>query len=150
MKTLGTHHTAMNFRFHSSAAWIAIWILIAGRSVRSGRLLADDWPQWRGPNRDGISAEKGWSADWPAEGPKQLWKGKVGVGYSSLAVSDGRLYTMGNINETDHVSCLDANTGQELWKHSYPCSSRDPNGYPGTRCTPTVDSSRVFTVSREG
>jgi outer membrane protein assembly factor BamB len=103
-----------------------------------------------GPNRDGISAEKGWSAHWPAEGPKQLWKGKVGVGYSSVAVSNGRLYTMGNIDETDHVFCLEANTGKEVWKHSYPCSSRDPNGYPGTRCTPTVDGSRLFTVSREG
>src|SRR5438093_390618 len=111
---------------------------------------ADDWPQWRGPHRDGISAEKGWSTHWPAGGPKQLWKAKAGVGYSSMAVSNGRLYTMGNTAETDHVLCLDANTGNEIWRHSYPCASRDPNGYHGTRCTPAVDGGRIYTVSREG
>jgi outer membrane protein assembly factor BamB len=111
---------------------------------------ADDWPQWRGPKRDGISQEKGWLTQWPDEGPKQLWQADVGVGYSSFSVSEGRVYTMGNVEEKDYVYCLDANTGKEIWKYSYDCSSSDPNGYPGTRCTPTVDGNRVFTVSREG
>src|SRR4051794_13651514 len=57
---------------------------------------------------------------------------------------------MGNVNETHHVLCLDANSGTEFWDYSYPCSSEDPNGYPGTRCSPTVDGERVYTVSREG
>jgi len=89
---------------------------------------ADDWPQWRGPDRDGISKETGWLANWPADGPKKLWEGSVGVGYSSSAVSKGRLYTMGNVVENDIVSCFDAETGKLEWKHEYPCLSRDPNG----------------------
>lgn len=109
-----------------------------------------DWPQWRGPKRTGISEETGWSATWPAEGPKRVWNASVGIGYASMSVSQGKVYTMGNVGEVDHVYCLDANTGKELWDHSYPCSSEDPNGYPGTRCTPTVDGDRVYTVSREG
>lgn len=112
--------------------------------------IADDWPQWRGPNRDGISLEKGWKAQWTAEGPKQLWKVNVGIGYSSMSVANGRIFTMGNVSEVDHVYCLDANTGKEIWKHSYPCSSKDPNGYPGPRCTPTVDGKFVYSVSRDG
>ena len=112
--------------------------------------LADDWPQWRGPNRDGISKESGWLANWPAEGPKKLWEASVGVGYSSFSVSKGKLYTMGNVAENDIVSCFDAGTGKLEWKHEYPCLSKDPNGYHGTRCTPTVDGGLVYTLSRQG
>ena len=112
---------------------------------------AEDWPQWRGPNRNGISQETGWQAAWPQEGPRRVWEASgLGIGYSSLAVSQGRVYTMGNIDEVDHVFCLDAQTGKVLWDHHYPCSSKDPNGYRGTRCTPTVDDGRVYTVSRQG
>jgi outer membrane protein assembly factor BamB len=109
-----------------------------------------DWPRWRGPNFDGISPETGWLTQWPAEGPRQLWKANVGIGYSSFSVANGRLYTMGNTEETDSIYCLDAATGRELWRHSYPCSSKDPNGYPGPRSTPTVDGERVYAVSRNG
>lgn len=109
-----------------------------------------DWPRWRGPAIDGISKETGWQAQWPQGGPKRLWEGKVGVGYSSFSVSQGRVYTMGNVKEIDTVFCFDAESGKELWKHEYPCTSKDPNGYHGTRCTPTVDGDRVYTVSREG
>src|SRR5436190_22057417 len=111
---------------------------------------ADDWPQWRGKNRDGISSERGWRTDWPAEGPKKLWENEVGIGYSSCSVSKGRLYTMGNVNEEDRILCFDARSGKLIWKHAYPCSSKDPNGYLGTRCTPTVDGKYVYTVSRQG
>jgi outer membrane protein assembly factor BamB len=112
--------------------------------------LADDWPQWRGPNRDGISHESAWLATWPPEGPGRLWQASVGIGYSSFAVSHGRLYTMGNVAETDTVFCLNALTGKPIWKHEYACPSKDPNGYHGTRCTPTVDGDRVYTLSRHG
>ncbi len=112
--------------------------------------FAEDWPQWRGPNRDGLSKETGWLAAWPAEGPKKLWEGSVGIGYSSFAVSKGRLYTLGNIADKDNVFCFDAETGKLKWKHEYPCLAKDPNGYHGTRCTPTVDGEFVYTLSRHG
>lgn len=109
-----------------------------------------DWPQWRGPKRNGISAEKDFIAQWPKEGPRRLWPAKVGIGYSGVSVVGGRLYTMGNVSDVDHVMCLDVGTGKLVWDYKYPCAAADPNGYPGPRCTPTVDGSLVFTVSRYG
>jgi outer membrane protein assembly factor BamB len=127
------------------------------RSLISALLLstlshaaAFDWPQWRGPNRDGISSEKDWNFNWPTAGPKQLWKANVGVGYSTVSVSKGRLFTMGNTADVDAVWCLDAETGKQVWKHTYSCPATDPNGYHGTRSTPTIDDDRVYSLSRQG
>ncbi|TAN36336.1 MAG: alcohol dehydrogenase [Verrucomicrobia bacterium] len=111
---------------------------------------AADWLQWRGPTRDGISAETTWSAQWPASGPAQHWKLNVGTGCSSVVVAQGRLFTMGNSNDTDTVYGLDAASGQALWKYAYPCPL-DPHlfeGGPGA--TPTVDGDHVYTLSRAG
>src|SRR5437879_1160760 len=58
------------------------------------KVVAGDWPQWRGPNRDGVSRETGLLASWPEKGPKQLWKADAGAGYSSLAVAGGRAYCL--------------------------------------------------------
>jgi outer membrane protein assembly factor BamB len=110
--------------------------------------LALDWWQWRGPNQDGVSTETGWEV-WGAEGPKQVWKTSVGTGYSTVAVSDGRLYVMGNRDKMDTIYCLDAKTGEKIWKHSYPCAA-EGDGHPGTASAPTVYGKVVYTVSREG
>lgn len=111
---------------------------------------AADWPGWRGPSRNGISPETGLQWSWPAEGPKVLWKGAVGRGFSSFAVVQGRVYTLGNQDNTDTVFCLEAATGRELWRYAYPCPL-DPlahEGGPGS--TPAVQNDRVYTVSKAG
>ncbi|MEQ1859536.1 MAG: PQQ-binding-like beta-propeller repeat protein [Chthoniobacteraceae bacterium] len=112
------------------------------------------WPQWRGANRDGISSEAGWRKDWPAGGPRSLWRVKVGEGMSSSVVVDGRLFTQGNDGEdTENLFALDAATGEELWKHSIACATAAhampivPNG-PGA--TPTVVEMHIFALTREG
>ncbi len=69
---------------------------------------------------------------------------------SSVSLSNNRVYTMGNVDNTDHIICLNAFTGAQLWRYSYPCSPVDPQGYNGPRCTPTVDARLVYTVSRLG
>ncbi|MBI3874659.1 MAG: PQQ-binding-like beta-propeller repeat protein [Verrucomicrobia bacterium] len=109
-----------------------------------------DWPQWRGPRRDGVSKETRWNWDWPKNGPRRLWSQKVGIGWSGVSVANGRVFTMGNVLDLDHVVCLDAATGQILWDFPYFCLAADANGYPGPRCTPTVDGQLVFSLSRNG
>ncbi|MFC1714229.1 PQQ-binding-like beta-propeller repeat protein [Candidatus Poribacteria bacterium] len=108
---------------------------------------ATDWHRWRGPNRDGISSEGGWSSTWPEDGPEILWKVSVGLGYSSVSVSNGRVYTMGNVKNKDTVYCLNADTGDVVWEHSYECKQ---GSWEGTRIAPTVDGDRVYTLSRGG
>lgn len=109
-----------------------------------------EWPRYRGPDMNGISPCTGWSTDWPDAGPKQLWKSNVGIGFSSMSVTGGKLFTMGNRDDEDHVYCLDAETGETVWHYSYP-SPLSPNLYEGgPNATPTVDSDRVFTLGRHG
>jgi outer membrane protein assembly factor BamB len=118
--------------------------------VLSLTALADDWPRWRGPNVNGISAESRWLDTWPPDGPTIAWRATVGTGFSCVAVSQGRLYTLGNADDKDTVYCLDAATGRPFWKHAYE-AARDPNLFEGgPTATPTVDGQRVYTLSRRG
>lgn len=111
---------------------------------------ADDWPNWRGPNHNGVSTETGWTAQWPAEGPRRLWKASVGVGFSTVSVANGRAYTMGNKGDMDSIYCFDSKTGKVLWKQSYRCAL-DPHYYEGgPSATPTIDGNSVFTISKTG
>ncbi|MCE9605563.1 MAG: PQQ-like beta-propeller repeat protein [Planctomycetia bacterium] len=109
-----------------------------------------DWPGFRGPNRNGISTETEWLKQWPAEGPKRLWSAQVGLGYSSVAVADGKAYTLGNRDGNETVYCFDAATGRELWKYSYPCDLVANLHLGGPGATPTIDGDRVYTVSKQG
>ncbi|MFC1671665.1 PQQ-binding-like beta-propeller repeat protein [Planctomycetota bacterium] len=107
----------------------------------------DDWPHWGGPNWNGVSAETTWKPEALSKGPKVLWETNVGNGYSAMAVTGTRLYTMGNTKNKDAVFCLNADDGKEIWKHTYPCQGGQ---YPGPRSTPTVEDGRIYTVSYEG
>ncbi len=111
---------------------------------------ADDWPHWRGPRRNGVSAETDWRDRWPASGPRVAWKAAVGTGYASFAVAAGRVYTLGNADHTDTVFCLDAETGKALWSHAYPSDLGDRYFAGGPTSTPTVDGDRVYTLGRWG
>jgi outer membrane protein assembly factor BamB len=110
---------------------------------------AEDWPQWRGPNRDGISTEKAWS---PAGQAEALWTKQVGLGYSTMSITDGRLYTIGFDGEAgrDVVLCLDALSGEELWRHTYPANKMAKFHGGGSLTTPSVEGNDVYVFSREG
>ena len=126
---------------------------IASLAVGVRMAAGADWPNYRGPNHDGISRETDWQSRWGDAGPAVLWKNSIGVGFSTTAVANGRGYTMGNTardNTTDIVFCFDAETGKEIWRHSYPCPLL-PNSYEGgTLSTPTVDNGKVYTLSKIG
>ncbi len=110
---------------------------------------AADWPVYRGPTYDGISAETGWFK--AGASPKVVWSARVGVGFSSMAVANGRVYTMGQLTkDRDTVSCFDAKTGKKEWGFTYGCP-RNPKLYEGgPNATPTVDGDRVYVVSKVG
>jgi outer membrane protein assembly factor BamB len=122
-------------------------MLVIGMMLLASAASADDWPGWLGPGRSGVSAEKGWNPKALGGGAKVLWQKEVGVGFASVAIIDGRLYTVGNDKGTDTIWCLDAGDGKVIWKHSYAC---DPGQHPGPCATPTVDGERVYVFSRQG
>jgi outer membrane protein assembly factor BamB len=114
--------------------------------------LADDWPNFRGPNWNGISTETRWDSaalgrDLRAEPPNIEWVVEVGKGYTSVAVRGRTLYTIGNDRDVDTVYCIDSRSGSVRWEYSYDCRQ---GNYPGPRATPTIDGDRLYTVSQVG
>ena len=78
--------------------------------------LGQDWTQWRGPNREGISSETGLLKQWPESGPKVVWQvDTVGVGYSSPSIKGGKIFTQGDLHGVEHAICLNAEDGRVLW-----------------------------------
>ena len=150
--TLGPvgHQNFGTMNWKPSAAMFAGATLAAALFAIPAPGHAADWYRYRGPDMNGISRETGWLTKWPDEGPRQLWKAAVGAGFSSVTVSQGRLYTQGNTQDKDTINCLDAKTGAVLWQYTYSCPL-DPKFYEGgTSATPTVDENRVYTISKSG
>jgi outer membrane protein assembly factor BamB len=111
---------------------------------------AADWPQWRGPNRDGISKETGLLKQWPEQGPTLAWKATgAGNGYSSMAVSAGRIFTMGVRGDREYVIAFDVATGKEVWATPNGRVYRNDRG-DGPRGTPTVDGERLYALGGNG
>src|SRR5690242_11873064 len=122
------------------------FLLVVGVLAFAFTCRADDYPQWRGPHRDGISNEKGLLKQWPKEGPKLLWKvTNAGSGYSTPAVVGDRLYLLGNEGlEKEFVAALAVADGKQVWLTALGKVGRpkqSPN-YPAARSTPTIDGDR--------
>jgi outer membrane protein assembly factor BamB len=112
-------------------------------------MAATDWPQWRGPRRNGISLETAWWARWPSNRPPRVaWRAQVGRGHASVSVSGGRAFTAGWNGREETLFCFDARTGQRLWARSY--AATPVFQWPGPRGTPTVEGDTVFTLSQHG
>ncbi len=110
----------------------------------------EDWPQWRGPHRDGLSAEKNLLKSWPQGGPPLAWKaGGAGEGYSSFAVAGGRIFTLGARGDREYVVALDAATGKRLWEVDHGRRFTNDRG-DGPRSTPTVDGGRLYVFGASG
>jgi len=123
-------------------------VLFVSSTLLAGAATTGDWPQWRGPDRDGLSKETGLLKQWPAGGPALAWKiTGVGVGYSSVSVAGGRIYTMGDGNETSMLHCLDAKDGKILWSSKV---GGIGGNYPGTRCTPAISDGLVIGIGQHG
>ena len=113
-------------------------------------LMAADWPQWRGPNRDGISTETGLLASWPSGGPKVVWKiSGLGSGYSSFSIVNGRMYTQGQRGNQEFVLALDVKTGNKIWETVTSRNFENDRG-SGPRGTPTFDNGKLYAMTGEG
>lgn len=109
-----------------------------------------DWPQWRGPHRDGIARENGLLSSWPKDGPRRVWQASTGPGYSSVAVADGRAYTLVQDGDNEAVVCWNADNGAELWRVRNPGKFQNAESGVGPHSTPSVHEGKVYTVGALG
>ena len=124
--------------------------MVSSLALAGSTLVADDWPQWRGPRRDGVSAERGLLKQWPSGGPPLAWQARgAGEGYSSMAVANGRLITLGARAGTEYVIAFDTASGKRLWEASNGRRFNNDRG-DGPRGTPTVDGDRVYAFGSSG
>lgn len=117
-----------------------------GADPKSG----EDWPQWRGPQRDNISKTKGIANDWQAKPPSLDWRlDGMGAGYASVSIAGDRLYTTGNVGNAQAVVAVDLKSHSVAW--TTPVTDSSPkHGYEGSRCTPTIDGDRLYVISSNG
>ena len=135
----------MNVAFAISAA-----LLIS----TAAHLGAEDWPQWRGPNRDDVSLEKDLLQSWPDRGPTSVWTNEnSGLGYAGFSIVGDRLYTMGLEQSSDSpksfVLCLNSGDGTEVWRTEIDDQFSNDWG-DGPRSTPTYSDGKLFTLSASG
>jgi len=132
--------------FLSSVTVMQRFVLVVSIAVTCiASINADDWPQWRGPNRDAISKERGLLQSWPAEGPRVKWKSEaLGNGYASVVVSNGLLHTIGSESGTIFAYGMEAQTGKILWKTRIGESSRH------ALSTPTIDGDYLYALDPDG
>ncbi len=111
--------------------------------------VAGEWPRFRGPAADGVSAETKLAAAWPEQGPAVLWRASLGSGYSGLSVAGGRVYTMFGSGDSEFVVALGAADGKEVWRFRIDKLWRDRQG-DGPRSTPTLHDGTLYAVSAGG
>lgn len=127
--------------------------LVSSAVLLSGNGITADWPQYLGPNRNGISTESGLLNEWPESGPTLDWTfSDAGVGFSSMTIANGRLYTCGARGEQEFLICVDLKTGKEIW--SAPIGELfnfDGNQWgAGPRSTPSVSDGKVVALGGGG
>ena len=126
-------------------AALAALLLLPGSAA-----AGEDWPQWRGPNRDGVSLETGLRQAWPDGGPPLIFRADgLGAGYSTVAVADGRIHTQGMSSGREWVIALNAETGAQLWSTPHADAYRDGRG-DGPRGVPTVVDDKVYALGARG
>ncbi len=142
------------FRNGSLANAVTATVLVWGFSVdltsaEPGSGSTADWPQWRGPNRDGLAPTSHIAKAWTEAGPKQVWRRPLGEGFSGISVSGSRAYTMYATQNNEYVVCLNTTDGSEVWSLRTGAKFMEGHGN-GPRCTPTIDGDRIYTMGASG
>lgn len=116
----------------------------------SAAVPAAYWTDFRGPLRDGHYRERPILTDWPAGGPKPIWKQPVGGGYASFVIARGRAFTIEQRGPQEVVVAYDVATGRELWTNAWTAAFRELMGGDGPRATPTWSESHVYALGAQG
>ncbi|HUJ21779.1 MAG TPA: PQQ-binding-like beta-propeller repeat protein [Bryobacteraceae bacterium] len=120
------------------------------RSVVSAPANPPEWPQWRGPERSGVSSETGLAKSWPSAGPRALWSiSNLGEGYGSLAIKGDRVYVQGVARGESAVFCLDRSNGKTVWTTALAERLEQDRG-SGPRGTPTLDGEHLYALAENG
>ncbi|HKH70090.1 MAG TPA: PQQ-binding-like beta-propeller repeat protein [Vicinamibacterales bacterium] len=128
----------------------AATVFVVGTVSLTGQSASTDWPQWRGPDRNGLSKETGLLSQWPRSGPPVVWSAAMlGAGYGSIAVQRDRVYVQGMRNRQSVVSTLNRADGKLMWVRILGPAGENDRG-PGPRSTPTIDGDRVYALSETG
>jgi len=134
------------YRFLTALVFV-VWVTI---SAAAQLAPGPDWPQWRGPNRTGLSNETGLMKQWPATGPPRGWSvANLGAGYGSIAIKGDRIFVQGLKGKDSTVSSLSSADGRIVWSKVLGPTADNDRG-PGPRGTPTVDGDRVYVLSESG
>jgi outer membrane protein assembly factor BamB len=125
---------------------VCVGLVVAAAAVTSA-----DWPQFLGPQRNGIYTGPPLTTSWPAGGPKKIWEKHVGQGFAGPVVAAGRVIVFHRVATEEVVDALDARTGEARWHFAYPTAYRDDFGFDeGPRAVPVVANNRVYTFGAEG
>ncbi len=142
----------MNIRFYRICTMAVVFlfaVLFSGILASEPGNGAQDWPKYRGPAGDGISPETGLLQSWPADGPAELWRIPVGVGYSPLAIADGKVVTMDSDEDSEFLFCVEAATGAQVWRTRIGPLYKSSYG-DGPRSCPTIDGDMVYALGGTG
>ena len=132
---------------------IPIFALLVSISLLPTAGLADDWPQWRGPERDGVWRESGIVEKFASDKLPLVWEAEISSGYSGPTVAEGRVYVSDRVTDPkqiERVLCFDAKTGKQLWVHEYDCPYRNVSYRAGPRACVTLDEGRAYSLGTMG
>jgi outer membrane protein assembly factor BamB len=132
------------------SALFCVCLLVETGSAAELAAKSGGWPQWRGPERNGLSSETGLNTDWKRNAPGLLWTVEgLGEGFASVSIADGRIFTTGNLKDGQGITAMKESDGSQLWRKTL-TSDVPKHGYPGSRCTPAIDGDRLYVVLSDG
>jgi outer membrane protein assembly factor BamB len=152
------HNRLLTLSLALPAALLIIWFSVHASSETMGHSAPpntvpsgpSDWPQWRGPERNGVSKDTGLIKQWPSSGPQRAWSiSSLGEGYGSLAIKGDRIFVQGTSGSSSVVFCLNRADGKTVWSAALGQKVNEGRGN-GPRSTPTVDNDRVYALTENG
>lgn len=141
------------FQTLASFALLSLLCLTLAATALSGTAVADDWPQWRGPTRDGVWRETGIIDSFESDQIPIVWEAEISSGYSGPTVADGRVYVTDRLidpKQQERVLCFDARTGEPIWSHTYDCIYSGVGYEAGPRACVTIDEGRAYAIGTMG